>query len=91
MGNSVQHYPGYGYGPAQGHISSGPPVLSRQRQEGKLRTLRVRDQAKQTAHTGLPISIGLSENQPFGNTGTPSRKITKGPQIGHRYLKLTRL
>jgi hypothetical protein len=34
-----------------------------------------------------PFSISFSEEQSFGNTGPPSKKITKGPQISHRYLK----
>jgi hypothetical protein len=46
MGNSVQHYPGYGYRPAQGRASSGPPVLSWQRQEGEVCKLGGPDQVK---------------------------------------------
>jgi hypothetical protein len=30
MNNSVQRYLGYGYGLVQGHVLSGPPVLSSQ-------------------------------------------------------------
>jgi hypothetical protein len=52
-----------------------------------MRTLRVHDQAKQVAHTGSPISFVLSKELPFGNVGPPSKKIIKGPQIDHRYLK----
>jgi hypothetical protein len=61
MGNSVRLYPSYGYGPTQGRTPSGAPVLGWQRQGGKTRMLRIRDQDKQAAHTGPPISIGLSE------------------------------
>jgi hypothetical protein len=44
--------------------------------------LRVQDQAKQATHTGPPISNSLS-------VGWPS--ISMGPQVGHKYLKQTRL
>jgi hypothetical protein len=43
MGNLVRCYLGYGYGLVQGHVSSGLPVLSCQRQGGKVYTLRVHD------------------------------------------------
>jgi hypothetical protein len=56
-----------------------------------VRTLRVREQAKQVAHTGPPISFVLSKEQPFGNAGPPSKKIIMGPQIERRYLKQIRL
>jgi hypothetical protein len=55
MDNSVQHYLGFGYGLVKGHGSSGPTVLSCQRQGGKIYTLKVQDQAKQAARSGLPI------------------------------------
>jgi hypothetical protein len=68
MGNSVQHDLGYGYGPVQGRAPSGPPVLSCQRQGGKVYTLMVHDQSKQVEHSGPPISISFFEEQPFGST-----------------------
>jgi hypothetical protein len=55
MGNSVRHNLGYGYGLVQGHAPSGPLVLSCQRQGGKVYTLRVQKQAKQTVHSELLI------------------------------------
>jgi hypothetical protein len=55
MGNSVRHNPGCGYGLIQGHALSRPPVLSYQRQRGKVYTLEVQDQAKQAAYSGPPI------------------------------------
>jgi hypothetical protein len=36
--------------------------------------LRVQNQAKQTAHSGPPISIGFFEEQPFSNIGPRVRK-----------------
>jgi hypothetical protein len=77
MGNSVRYYPGYGYVPAQGCVLSGPPVLSRRCQGGGVHTLRVQDQAKQAAHTRPPISIGLSMEWPFGNTGPQAGKYPR--------------
>jgi hypothetical protein len=38
-----------------------------------------------------PISIGFSMEQPIHQHQTPSKKITKGPQISSMYLKQTRL
>jgi hypothetical protein len=55
MSNSVRCYLGYGYGLVQGHAPFEPPVLSCQRQRGKVHTLRVQDQAKQSAHSRPPI------------------------------------
>jgi hypothetical protein len=55
MGNSVRRYLGYGYGLVQKHALSRPPVLSCQRQGGKVYMLRVHDQAKRGAHSGPPI------------------------------------
>jgi hypothetical protein len=51
MGNSVRRYPGYSHSLAQGHVPSGPSVLSYQRYGGKVHMLRVWNQAKQAAHT----------------------------------------
>jgi hypothetical protein len=53
----VWHYRCYGYSLAQELEPSGHLVLSHQCQEGKVCTLRVRDQAKQAAHSGPPFSI----------------------------------
>jgi hypothetical protein len=55
MGNSVRHYLGYGHGLVQRHVPSGPRVLSYQRQGGKVHMLRVQDQTKHVAHSGLSI------------------------------------
>jgi hypothetical protein len=43
MGYSVRRYLDYGYGLVQGHVPSGPPVLSYQHQGGKVHTLRIQD------------------------------------------------
>jgi hypothetical protein len=59
----MRHYLGYGYGLIQGHAPFGPPVLSHQRQEGKVYMLRVHDQAKQAAHSGPPrVALAFSRN-----------------------------
>jgi hypothetical protein len=49
---SVRHCLGYGYGLVQGHVPSGPQVLSCQRQGGKVHMLRAQDQAK---HAGREV------------------------------------
>jgi hypothetical protein len=59
MGNSVRHYLGYGYSLVQGHAPSGPPILSCQRQGGKVHTLRVWNQAKQAVHSEPPLALAF--------------------------------
>jgi hypothetical protein len=53
--------------------------------------LSVWNQAKQAAHSRLPISISLSEELGIQLQWPPSKKITKGPHIGHIYLTQVRL
>jgi hypothetical protein len=72
MGNSVRCYLGYGYGLVQGHVPSGPLVLSCQHQGGKVYTLRVQYQAKQAAHSGPPsFSIRFFTDPQQGNKMGP--------------------
>jgi hypothetical protein len=80
MGNSMQHYLGYGYGPAQRCASSRPPVVSWQRQGGEVHVLRVWNQAKQATHTKPLISIGLSEKRSFCNMGPQAGKQPRDPR-----------
>jgi hypothetical protein len=53
--------------------------------------LRIRNQTKQAAHSRPPISISLSEELGVQLHRPPSKKTTKGPQIGHNYFTETRL
>jgi hypothetical protein len=59
MDNSVRHYLGYGYNLVQEPPPFGPPVLSRHRQEGKVPTLMLRDQAKLATHSGPPLALAF--------------------------------
>jgi hypothetical protein len=95
MGNLVRHYLGYGYGLVQGHVPSGPPVLSYQRLRGKVHTLRVQDQAKHTAHSGpshlalaflRSIHSATSDPEQENNQGTPDKS-----QVPHADLYTTGL
>jgi hypothetical protein len=53
--------------------------------------LRVWNQAKQAAHFGPPISISFPEELGIQMHRPPSKKTTKGPQIGHSYLMQTHM
>jgi hypothetical protein len=74
MGNSVRRYLGYDYALVQGHVPSGPPILSCDSvREAKCTCLGYETRLNML-YTLDPVSISFSEEQPFSNTGPRARK-----------------
>jgi hypothetical protein len=75
----------------KGMLHSDSQYLAVSGREAKYICLGYRTRLSRMHTLDPPFTISFSEEQPFSNTGTTSKKITKGPQINRMYLDQTHL